>query len=165
MWCRITAWLLRMIVIHDWLSSSGRVKSNFLTRPFTHLKSNRAGSCIWLHLRGWHSQQHRFFHLKFSPSGRRWEMCLEQTESTSFFWEGNQSYSLPTEISVYTLLRESVLFVTEQMSVRGLAGPTLSNSPVLTVTCLRDGWNAKCFWSEYHIHLDVNYCVCLDINN
>lgn len=46
-----------------------------------------------------------------------------------------------------------------------LAGPTLSNSPALTVTCLRDGWNAKHFWSEYHIHLEVNYCVCLGINN
>lgn len=61
---------------------------------------------------------------------------------------------------------ENLFFLSENRCLGGvLAGPTLSNSPALTVTCLRDGWNAKRFWSEYHIHLEVNYCVCLGINN
>lgn len=164
MWCQVAAWLLRVFLVFCWLSSWGRMEVVSCWVP----SHKGAGSCIWLNLQGWHSEQHRFFffHLKFSPSGRCWEMCLEADRIDQHLWEGNQSYSLPAKIgSVYTLLGESVLSVTEQMSTRGLAGPSLSNSPVLTVTCLRDGWNAKCFWSEYHIHLDVNYCVCLGINN
>lgn len=168
MWCQVAAWLLREFLMFCWLSS-WQDGGGFQLGPFTHLKSQGAGSCIWLNLQGWHSEQHRLFffpHLKFSPSGRCWEMCSEADIIDQHLWEGNQSYSLPAKIgSVYTLLGESVLSVTEQMSTRGLAGPSLSNSPVLTVACLRDGWNAKCFWSEYHIHLDVNYCVCLGINN
>lgn len=51
-------------------------------------------------------------------------MCLEADRIDQHLWEGNQSYSLPAKIgSVYTLLGESVLSVTEQMSTRGLAGP------------------------------------------
>lgn len=61
---------------------------------------------------------------------------------------------------------ENLFFLSESRCLGGiLAGPSLSNSPALTVTCLRDSWNAKHFWSEYHIHLEVNYCVCLGINN
>lgn len=68
--------------------------------------------------------------------------------------------------NVCTRCFENLFFLFRNRCLGGiLAGPTLSNSPALTVTCLRDGWNAKHFWSEYHIHLEVNYCVCLGINN
>lgn len=168
MWCQVAAWLLRVFLVFCWLSSWGRMEVVSCWVPSHILRAREQGlASDWTCKAGIQNNiDFFFFHLKFSPSGRYWEMCLEADRIDQHLWEGNQSYSLPAKIgSVYTLLGESVLSVTEQMSTRGLAGPSLSNSPVLTVTCLRDGWNAKCFWSEYHIHLDVNYCVCLGINN
>lgn len=154
--------LLRIIHRHYWFPSHGRMKVISSHRFKEEL--NRGWYLV--HLQGRHSQNCR---LGISNLALLWdaEWCSWNQTKLTGICEKVINSSLPTETReyMYTLLWESVLFVTEQMSGRFLAGPTLSNRPVLTVTCLRDGWNAKYFWSEYHIHLDVNYCVCLGINN